>query len=166
MKILGLDLSPNSPGWADESSVGLITCPVKDSMLRLRWHRDNWTSYLNANSPDLVVIEGYAFGMKYNREALAEVGGVVRLAIFDFGIPFVEVPPQTLKKYATGSGKAHKDEVIAAAVKRSGVDIKKNDEADAWWLYQMGAAHYGLPDAVEMPQVNRVALKTPKWPVL
>lgn len=165
MKILGLDLSPNSPGFAFEGDVSIAHPPNTDSLPRLAWHRWFAHELLETVNPDLVVIEGYAFGMKYNRETMAEVGGVVRLELYENDIPFVEVPPNTLKKYATGNGKAHKDEMIAAAIKRGNLDITKNDEADAWWLYQMGCAQYGLPDAVEMPQKNREALRVPKWPV-
>ena len=41
------------------------------------------------------------------------------------------VQSMTLKKWATGSGKAGKDAMVAAARERTGLDITSDDEADA-----------------------------------
>lgn len=90
---------------------------------------------------DVVVVEGYSFGSQGRATfSVGELGGAVRVALFDAGVPFVEVPPAVLKKFAAGSGSATKDEVLLAAVRRAGGVFAgmSNDEADAFWLLAAG----------------------------
>ncbi len=63
----------------------------------------------------LDALEGYGHGMArgYALTQLGELDGVIRTALFEAGVPFVEVAPATLKKYATGRGNATKPRVPA-----------------------------------------------------
>lgn len=165
MTILGLDLSLTAPGFAID--LGPYTLkPRGAGVERLAWFDEYMTMFASSQEPRLAVIEHYAFNSPYGREALGELGGVVKLALHKLGIPHVVIAPATLKKYATGSGKANKDEMLAAAIKRSGLDITNNNVADAWWLYQMGVAHYFPEKAVAMPELNRGSLNKIDWPNL
>lgn len=66
-----------------------------------------------------------------------ELRGVIKSYCYAFGARYVEVPPTTLKKWATGSGKAAKEDMIEAAQQyKSGVT--SDDEADAILLRQYG----------------------------
>lgn len=118
---------------------------------------------LCAELPDLVVVEGYAFGAKAARERMGELGGVVRLALHQNEIPWVEVQPTALKKFVTGKGNAPKDHIMLEAYKRWKIDVPTTDEADAVGLALMGAtACYGLD--TELPKVNLEALSKVDWP--
>ena len=86
----------------------------------------------------------------------------MRLALYDEGVPFVEIPPACLKKYATGRGNATKDDVLQQAVVRSGKTFKDNNAADAWWLWAMAMDYYGEPPIV-VPAENRKALEKIEW---
>jgi len=119
-----------------------------------------------AEGVDLVVIEGYAFARANRAHQIGELGGVLRVAFAEAGVPLVEVAPMARAKYATGKGNAKKEAVLVEAVKRLGYEGSSNDEADALWLLYMALDHYGLPGAVEMPKVNREALVKPSWPGL
>ena len=67
-----------------------------------------------------------------------ELRGVIKQYCFYYGWKYVEVPPTTLKKWATGSGKASKGDMIEAAnVYANGV-VTSDDEADAILLRQYG----------------------------
>jgi crossover junction endodeoxyribonuclease RuvC len=56
---------------------------------------------------DLVVIEGYSFGSQGRAVFdIAEPGAGVRFLLYRLGIPFADVPPATLKKFATGKGRS------------------------------------------------------------
>lgn len=87
-----------------------------------------------------VAIEHYAMGCKFNREALGELGGVLRVMLFEEDFPYIEIPPLRLKQFATGQASAEKDHILLAVYKKWGIEFKTNDEADAFILAQMARA--------------------------
>jgi len=135
VKPTGLDLSLTSTGVATVKGTSRI-CPKCKGMERLVLIRNE----VLALRPEFVVLEGYSFGSRgralFN---IGELGGVIRMALWERDIPFLEVSPSALKKYATGKGNAPKDAVLATAI-RNDFEGSNNDEADAWWLLQMGLA--------------------------
>lgn len=66
-----------------------------------------------------VIIEGYAFGCKKSSSAshLYELGGIVRMKLFELGIPYTEIPPTQSKRNFTGFGKASKDDMWETFIK-------------------------------------------------
>lgn len=154
MKVTGLDLSLTGSGvcFAD-GSTALLRPPKTAAvgMARLAWIVETiWEDAIglpgSMSEVDLVVIEGYAMGsarqsMSY---AIGELGGVVRFHLWERSVPYVDIPPAALKKFATNKGNAGKDEVLSAAV-RAGFEGSTNDEADAFWLRQMGLYRFGDP---------------------
>ena len=115
--------------------------------------------------PDLVVVEAPAFaqvsGSHHDRSGL---WWLVVEPLCALVCPVVEVPPTTLKKYATGKGNASKDEVLAAIIRRYPMcNPLDNNEADALALMAMGLDHLGEPLA-DVPAVNRQALDAVHWP--
>lgn len=111
-----------------------------------------------AHDVEFVAIEGYSYGSKYNSEVLGELGGTIRLSLWDASIPWVSIPPKTLKRYATGNGNAPKGDMVAAACEHLGYEGRSDDEADALWLQAMALDAYGEP-LVELPEKQRQALK-------
>lgn len=92
-----------------------------------------------AVGPELVVLEGYD---PHPRGALAliraaELGGILRARLAGYRIPFVDIAPSTLKKYATGKGNAKKELMLAYALE-AGAHATNDDEADAYWLRTLG----------------------------
>lgn len=173
MRIAAFDLSLTSTGVARHTPPG-DDLPIVTGALRCR---DKGAERLVAvrslvlselrplGTYDLVVVEGYAFGRPNQAHFIGELGGVVRVALFEAGQAFMVVPPASVKKYATGKGNATKEVVMGAAVHRAGREFESTDEADAWWLLQMACAHYGL-EHVEMPGKNREALEAVEWPTI
>ena len=166
MNILALDLALTTTGYAFPSGPGTFSPPTKADrgMARLAWIRDEVMTL--AEGADLVVLEGYSFASRGRQHATGELGGVVRLALWERAVPVVEVPPSSLKKYATGRGNAPKDQVLAAAIRRLGFKGHDHNEADALWLRTMARDHYGLPGTPEMPKKHREALAGVEWPDL
>jgi len=99
-------------------------------------------AFVNAHKPTTVLIEGLAFGGTGN--ATRNLAGLQMHIICQLraaGHSVEIVPPTTLKKFATGSGKASKVEMHAAlpnpiSTQLSGYKKTKGlyDVVDAYWL--------------------------------
>lgn len=100
--------------------------------------------YCSFGGISAVAMEGYSHGSKFQREALGELGGVVKLAITEiagvreFRRPII-VPPPTLKKYVTGKGTATKQEMIDTVARRYGALFNDDNLADAYALARFAA---------------------------
>lgn len=161
-KVIGLDLSLVSTGvagngWADRIRPG----DLRD-IERLNYIEAAVLEHIS-NRDDLIVIEGpsYNSGTKVRQQGQHERAGlwwIIKRALARRNLPIAVAAPKARAKYATGNGNSDKDEVLAAAIRRfPGVNITKNDEADAYWLCAMGHDLLGHPLA-DMPKVNREAL--------
>jgi Holliday junction resolvasome RuvABC endonuclease subunit len=104
---------------------------------RLHRIREEISSYLSPYKGKSVrlAIEGYAHASRFNREKLGELGGIVKLAWFEFsGEGPLVVPPTVLKKFTTGKGNASKDQMRIGAKEKWGVDIANDNLVDAYAL--------------------------------
>lgn len=145
MNIAAFDLSLVATGWAEsrDSVSGVISFPKLRGIDRLIAIRNR--VMVAARGADLVVLEGFAWGAKGNAVLdLAMLGGVVRVALTEAGLTYVEVNPSSLKKFATGKGNAKKDEVFAAAIRKLDYQGTDHNEADALWLLQMAVVQYTI----------------------
>lgn len=161
MTVVGVDLSLTRTGLADDQGVRILTSKQTGAqrLIELRDAVNDWT--IGAH---LVVIEGFSFGS--NNRSAREIGGlgwVVRVALTEAGIPWCEVPPSTLKKYATGKGNAGKVEMVVAARERLGYGGHDDNEADALWLRAFGLDLLGAP-LVALPKAHRDALAAVQLP--
>lgn len=163
--IASFDLSLARTGWASPEGCGVLVPPRDASrgMERLGWIE--CAVLRTAGMADLVVLEGYSFASKGRATfSLGELGGIVRLALWRTGTPFVEVAPGTLKKYATGRGNAGKEEVLAAAIRRLDYQGHDDNEADALWLREMALDYYSGGATSRVPKAHRLALGAVEWP--
>ena len=82
----------------------------------------------------------------YSATVLGELAGVVKMTchatLSGPGKYPLKVPPSMLKKYATGRGNAKKVEVVLAVYKHFGLEIRDDNEADAYVLARI-ASGYG-----------------------
>lgn len=77
----------------------------------------------------------------------------------------VEIPPSSLKLYATNRGNADKDEVLAAAIRAfPEVDVRNNNAADALWLAAMVRRQVAAPIEKSRSKVAASALDRVRWP--
>lgn len=146
MRVLALDLSLNSTGYCDDSGVGLIQ-PGCVGAERLDFVREALLDGLYPRQGDqtIVAIEGYAYGRANQAHQLGELGGVIRLALYNHELDWVEIPPKLIKLYGCGTGNASKDDVLLAAVRRFGYKGSSKDEADALILHRLVKAGLGEP---------------------
>jgi Holliday junction resolvasome RuvABC endonuclease subunit len=163
--VVGLDLSLTATGiaYANGTTRTIVTKDLRD-VERLAFIRQEIRMALDVCdlAPDLVVVEGYSFASQYQAANLGELGGVVRMVLADEHeqhpeMAWVVIPPSSLKKYATGSGKADKTAMVVAARERLGWDGMSHDQADATWLRALGLDLLGAPPAL-LPKTHRAAL--------
>ena len=147
MNTLGLDLSLTSTGVSYNGNTDSIR-PTTRGVERLVEIRDRVMNICEGQRIQVVAVEGYAY-MSRNSQAhsIGELGGVVRVALHERRIPFIEIPPTCRAKFATGKGNAGKSEVVSAISAMTGIvwgGGDGDDRCDAWILEQMTLAKLGL----------------------
>lgn len=88
----------------------------------------------------LAAIEGFSMGNKQGSSKSIEIGAVgmmARVELWRAGIPFLEVPPSTLKKWISGKGNAEKNLMLRAVYQRWGFEAETDDDADAYALMKL-----------------------------
>lgn len=162
-RVIGLDLSITATGVAlSDGTTHTITAGKRGGDWRLVNIRKTILRHALNPSASLVVIEDlptHAHGAGIT----GMVHGVVREALLDNGIPYVLIPPATLKKYATGRGNATKADMRMALYQRAGIDLRDDNQVDAAWLRVMGLDALGRP-LIDLPKSQRAALDKVTWP--
>ena len=91
------------------------------------------------DNEDLTIfMEGYAYGAKYQRESLAELGGVLRRYFYLEDLPYWIIPPLNLKQFVSGSARANKNYMMKCTREKWGIDFKNDDVCDAYGLARIG----------------------------
>lgn len=170
--VIGLDLSLTSTGVAridgsDATVARVVSKPAASTLAarsaRLRSIAAKVTGM--CAGAGLVVVEGPAYASKSG--AAHDRAGYWWLVVAELtatGVPVVEVPPATLKVFATGRGNAGKDDVLTAVVRRyPHVEFAGNDEADALVLAAMGCRLLGAPLEASLPQTHLRAMEKVKY---
>lgn len=164
--VIGLDLSLRHTGVAYPSG-SVTTVETGKERGAQRWAAifDQASYGLWGNGQlDLAVIEGYAYAAVGSALfELCELGGIIRWELHRAGVPWLVVPPATLKKYATGKGGANKTAMVIAARERLGYEGTDDNEADALWLRALGLDLLGEP-LCSLPIVQRNVLHRVTWP--
>lgn len=164
-RVLGLDLSLTSTGIAHPDGT-LETLKPPDNIRgcgRLELLRNTIRSRALVPRPHLVAVEGYAHARPNQAHQIGELGGVIRLTLFEAGIDYIDVPPATLKKLATGRGNATKPDMRMALYKRTGIDVSDDNQVDAAWLRILGLTLLGHPE-IALPATQLDALNKIKRP--
>jgi Holliday junction resolvasome RuvABC endonuclease subunit len=137
--IVGLDLSLTGTGMVvlDNGSIMtkklIKTKPTAKNPLkeveRLLTIKAEITSELERVKPDLVLVEGLAFGAR-NATATMQLAGLnylIREYLAVKKLPFVVVAPTTLKKFILGKGVGPKDVMLLETFKRYGISFMDNN---------------------------------------
>jgi Holliday junction resolvasome, endonuclease subunit len=168
MIILGIDPSLTSTGICVMSEDGrvlesLAIKPDCKGPERLAFFRQSLVNLIGLRGSRInAFIEGYAFGANNQREALGELGGVLRITLYDQCIDMTIVPPTRLKQFATGKGNADKIAMGVALMKEFGLEYPTSDQTDAFWLAIFGRAYLGLTP--ELPKYRAEIIEDIKNP--
>jgi len=175
MLIIGIDPSLTSTGIIvlRDNKVELAETtknkPELGTIKRVRLIREriiditeNLTDEEEWQAPDLIAIEGFSYGSKGRSVFdIAYLGWRIREDLerlrTEDGIPWLEVPPSQLKKFATGQGNANKEIILQQVYKRWGVEFSDNNQADAYVLAQIGRAYLGDTEGLTAFQQEVIA---------
>lgn len=151
VRVLGLDQSLSSTGYSYRLMDGPpVTGTIDTGELRgshrLFYIRKKVLELIERIQPTLVVLEGYAMGFSRGKSRLAdlgELGGTIKLAVWESGVDTLIVAPASLKSIIAGNGKGDKEDVKKALKSQYGFIIGNSDEADALGLMLIGEAKRG-----------------------
>lgn len=123
------------------------------------WLQDMWLMFpLEGWIVKDVAMEGTVLASQ-SALVLGELSATVKLTLWDKSILPLQIPPMTLKKYATGKGTAKKQEMLLQIYKRWSVEFSDDNAADAYSLGRLAAR--AAVDAVEREIIEKI--KDPKY---
>ena len=150
--IIGVDLSLTATGICASGGPSTISPPKgMTGMERLNWlltvirgcilsPEETEEEYRQT----LAVFEGLSYGSNDpSAQERAGLAYLLRHALYAQRVPYILVPPTTLKKFVTGKGNAEKSLMLLDVYKRFGVSAANDNEADAVGLYYVGMAYAG-----------------------
>ena len=106
------------------------------------------TSQLEPN--DIVTIEGFSYGSKGQGVSTQYgLGWIIRYFLYERGYKYIEVPPTSLKKFATGKGTVKKDNMVLPIYKKWGFEHSSDNVRDAFVLAQMAKGMYQSTNLLE-----------------
>lgn len=165
MVTMGIDPSLTSTGI----SIGGVTASIRKTsrgVHRLLEVRNDLIYIIKQHNVNCVAIEHYSYASRNSQaHSIGEMGGVMRLALYEAEIPFVEIPPTCRAKFATGKGNAGKPEVVSAISAITGIvwtGGDGSDRCDAWVLEEMLKYKLGLSKQ-KWDTANTDALKKVDW---
>lgn len=168
MKIAGIDLSLTSTGICINGSSQIVTTNFRGAERLSVVARKILDICIDAKI-ELVIIEGYSYASQNSRaHSIGELGGCVRMLLWENDIPFVDVSPSTRAKFATGKGNASKASVIENVQKITGLVFEgkgADDRCDAFVLEQIGLAKLGKR-MYDWPEEGILSLTKVDWSAL
>ena len=136
LRTLALDMGA-STGWAISNPLVHGVQKIKNTGGR-RWieFRDWLFDTISEHGIERVVIETPQVRYYHASKALFGYMATVEMVCEITGCELGEYKATQIKKFATGGGRATKDEMLEAARVRWG-HVEKHDEADALWLLEL-----------------------------
>lgn len=139
----GIDPSLSATGlaWCDLPLETIKTRPAHKDR-RLVQIRNCIGGKAEWKTPDLVIMEDLPRNAMH-AGITGMVQGVIREILIEYDIPYALVVPSTLKKAATGDGRADKKKMLSFYTQATDLVNKDDNQVDAFWLRQVGLALTG-----------------------
>lgn len=137
--LLALDLSLTETGYCMFNAQGMyftggvIKTKLRDTE-RLFYIKNHIGALLVKHKIKHAIIENYAYAAKGQVFNIGELGGVIKLLLFENKIDYVTVAPTALKKFITGKGNAKKELMLKYVYKKYNFDTDNNNICDAFAL--------------------------------
>jgi crossover junction endodeoxyribonuclease RuvC len=158
MIVLGLDLSLTGTGMCvveTGAGRGLLTTinttaktRTEDRLISIRR-----TIAQASSGVDAAIIEGLSYGSVGGAQAeRSALHWMVRVDLYQLGVPYVIVTPMSLKKFVCGTAKVEKSMMIREVFRRWNVEATNDNEADAAALAHLGLVYYGQAEHQTLAQ--------------
>ena len=146
------------------TSATIKSKPAQDPVGRIKRYKTiaNQVAAVCAPSKSSCVrIEGYSFASQGRAvTGLAELRAILLDTLMAYGVSDIEeVPPSSLKSFFTGSGKAAKEDMLAAAKEHGFECGKDHNQADAYALAAW--AHQGMKTKPKAKKPRKVKVPKP-----
>ena len=140
--LMAIDPSLNEAGICifDDENRLLYTCTINNpekltGMKRLSYIKKNLIYIIKKYKIDYVGIEDYSYGSKGQAIInLGELGGIIRLYLYEHKIIFKVISPTTIKKFITNKGNSKKELMLLKVYKKYGIEFENNNICDAYAL--------------------------------
>jgi crossover junction endodeoxyribonuclease RuvC len=109
---------------------------------------------------DVICIEGFSYSSRGAGVSVQYgIGWILRAELIKAGLNYYEVPPSSVKKFATGKGNAKKDELVLPIYKRWGFEHESDNVRDAFVLAQIAQALLGQAELTKFQQeaLNKIS---------
>jgi crossover junction endodeoxyribonuclease RuvC len=144
MRVLGIDIATHT-GMVllegDEHRAKSIDVKTQKGYGRLQSIAKEVGRTLDLWDPQLILLEGYAHSRIMGIGSfvtVVECSTLVRMALYERGLGWMEVPPTVLKKWTTGKGNSDKDAMATYVQNRWGFKNENSDIIDAYALARLG----------------------------
>jgi crossover junction endodeoxyribonuclease RuvC len=145
-KYLGLDLSLTSTGCSFGDNRTVIATKARGAE-RLHVVSSSIVQLCIDEGITVIAIEGYSFASRNSQaHSIGELGGAVRMRLWENGVPYVDIPPTSRAKFGSGRGNAGKGEVMSAVSAKTGLVFAgagADDMCDAFVLEEMLRYKFG-----------------------
>jgi crossover junction endodeoxyribonuclease RuvC len=132
-----------------------VTTKVKEDPQRFSDLAEKIMDELEPN--DIITIEGFSYGSKGKGVSFQYgLGWIIRHMLIERGYGYTEVPPTSVKKFATGKGNTKKDEMVLPIFRKWGFEHNSDNVRDAFVLAQMAK---GIYDSSNLTEYQKEALK-------
>jgi crossover junction endodeoxyribonuclease RuvC len=132
-----------------------VTTKVKEDPQRFSDLAEKIIDELEPN--DCIFIEGFSYGSKGAGVSFQYgLGWIIRHMLLERGYEYTEVPPTSVKKFATGKGNAKKDAMVLPIFKHWGFEHSSDNVRDAYVLARMAK---GIYDSSNLTEYQKDALK-------
>lgn len=158
MRILSIDQSLTNCAyiiWEDGLvyDFGVLHTTNKDKeAVRIMYLIDNLAKIIKEENIEVIILEGLSLGSISNSvRVLAGLFYSIQILGERLGVPVIEFSPKTIKKFATGSGKAKKPEMWSALPQKiqekftdkvKTISSGKYDLADAYFIGKFYLENY------------------------
>lgn len=155
---IGLDMSLTGSGFCRKENGEIIFETIKttpktaaNDLARYRYITNEAMRRIPMNTKLICIEDVFTATAKFQIGAsvvLHQLAAVVRMALYEKGLPFYIVAAMSLKKHILGKGSGQKSLVIREVYKKYGIDTTDDNQADAIVLAHLAEHLYSAMNGI------------------